>query len=144
MSEIVVRRLSQPDARLLLDNKDIDVPALQTQRALLRARLDKLADDYAEGVIDHDQLRTGTNKLRTKLAGVDSQLADAVRNDPVAGLIANRKQVQQRWDDSSPAIRGQVIDALMTVRVMPVPKGEREFDPHEGDPHHGVNIEWKR
>jgi hypothetical protein len=47
-------------------------------------------------------------------------------------------------NDLSPMIRGQIIDALMTVRVMPTPRGERVFDPHEGDPHHGVNIEWKR
>ena len=137
VSAVVVEGLSAPDAHLLLENEHIDIDALQTERNALRARLDKLADDYAEGVIDHDQMRTGTNKLRTKLAGVNSQLADAARNDPVAGLIAERKQVQQRWDDTSASIRGQVIDVLMTVTVLPCPSGKR-FDPQY------VQIEWKR
>lgn len=68
---------------------------------------------------------------------VDSQLADAARTDPIAGLIADRKRVQSRWDECSPAIRGQIVDALMTVTVLPCPSGIR-FDPQY------IQIEWKR
>jgi site-specific DNA recombinase len=149
VSAVVVRRLSQPDAHLLLDDKRIDIPQLQTERAALRARLDKLADNFAEGVIDDSQLRSGTSKLRAKLAGIDSQLADAARTDPVAGLIADRELVQKRWDDASASIRGQIIDALMTVTVLPCPKGTRTIDYGEyvdggdDDPAY-VRIEWKR
>jgi hypothetical protein len=125
VNEVVVRRLSQPDAHLLLEDRDINVDALQTERTGLQARLDELADAFAEGDIDASQLRRGTSKLRVKLAGVDSQLADVARNDPVAGLIAERELVQQRWDESSPAIRGQVIDALITVTVLPLPTAWR-------------------
>jgi site-specific DNA recombinase len=138
VTDLVLRRLSQPDAKLLLDDKDIDIPQLQTDRNGLQARLDELADAFAEGAIDASQLRRGTSKLRATLAGVDSQLADAARSDPVAGLIANRRQVRQRWDESSPAIRGQVIDALMTITIMPCPPGQRVFDPRY------VQIDWKR
>ncbi len=149
VSAVVVHRLSQPDAHLLLDDKRIDIPALQTDRASLRARLDKLADNFAEGVIDDSQLRSGTSKLRAKLAGIDSQLAGAARSDPVAGLIAERELVAKRWDEASPSIRGQIIDALMTVTVLPCPKGTRSIDYGEyvdgadDDPPY-VRIEWKR
>jgi site-specific DNA recombinase len=150
VSDVVVRRLSQPDAHLLLNNKDIDVESLQTERAGLQARLDELADAFAEGAIDASQLRRGTSTLRAKLAGIDSQLADAVRTDPVAGMIADRKHVQKRWDEASPAIRGQVIDALMTVTVLPLPSGWRsdQLTPEqiaqlESDGRY-VRIEWKR
>lgn len=150
VNEIVVRRLSQPDAGLLLDDTRIDVPALQTDRAALQARLDELADAFAEGAIDGSQLRSGTSKLRVKLSGVDSQLADAARSDPVAGLIAERGKVQQKWDACSPALRGQIVDALMTVTVLPLPKVWRtdQLTPEriaelerEGQ---YVRIEWKR
>lgn len=137
VSGVVVRRLSAPDAHLLLDDKRIDIPALQVERNGLQARLDDLADAFAEGAIDASQLRRGTGTLRAKLAGVDSQLADAARSDPVAGLIADRENVQQHWDAASPSIRGQIVDALMTVTILPCPKGGR-FDPAY------VRIDWKR
>ena len=133
---VVLRRLSQPDAHLLLADKRTDIPALQTQRNGLQARLDELAGMFAEGVIDASQLRRGTSGLRVKLAGVDSQLADAARIDPVAGLIAERDQVQAHWESVSPAIRGQIVDALLTVTIMPRPRGSG-FDPAH------VRIEWK-
>jgi site-specific DNA recombinase len=65
-------------------------------------------------------------------------LGAAARTDPVAGLIAEREVVQQKWDACSPAIKGQIIDALMTVTVMPCPSGQRVFDPQY------VRIDWKR
>jgi hypothetical protein len=71
------------------------------------------------------------------LAGIDSQLADAARTDPVAGLIANRKLVKKRWDACTPAIKGQIIDALMTVMIVPCPSSPT-FDPQF------VRIDWKR
>ena len=137
VNAVVVQRLSRSDAQLLLDDKNIDVAGLQTERIGLQARLDELADAFADGAIDASQLRRGTSNLRVKLSGIDTQLADAVRNDPVAGLIADRELVQQRWDDASPAIRGQIIDQLMTVTVLPCPKGQRTFDPDY------IEIVWK-
>lgn len=138
---VVLRRLSAPDAHLLLEDKRIDIPALQTGRNALQERLDALADEFADGGIDASQLRRGTTNLRTKLAEVDSQLAEAARTDPVAGLIADRQRVQSKWDECSPAIRGQIVDALVTVTVLPIPetiKGRRDFDQQY------VDVEWKR
>jgi site-specific DNA recombinase len=134
---VVLRRLSLPDAHLLLQDKRIDIPALQIERNAHQARLDQLADMFAEGVIDSSQLRSGTSNLRVKLSGIDSQLADAARTDPVAGLIADRELVQDKWDACTPAIKGQIIGALMTVTIMPCPSSPT-FDPQY------VRIDWKR
>lgn len=137
---VVVGRLSRKDAHLLLEDKRIDLSALQIKRNGLQARLDELAEAFAEGNIDMSQMTKGTASLRTKLAAIDSQLAEAVRTDPVAGLIADRKQVQARWDECSPAIRGQIVDALVTVTVLPIPSDRKGpgFNPEF------VRIEWKR
>jgi site-specific DNA recombinase len=137
VSAVVVRRLSQPDAHLLLDSTRADIPQLHMDRNALQARLDDLADVFAEGGIDASQLRRGTSSLRGKLAGIDAQLADAVRTDPVAGLIADRDLLQERWEATSPAIKGQIIEALMTVTILPCPKGQRVFDPQY------VRIDWR-
>ena len=141
VTDVVLARTAAADARLLLEDKRIDVPELQTQRNGLVARLNKLADAFAEGAIDDSQLRTGTAKLRTKVAEIDAQLADAARTDPVAGLIAEREQVQARWDECSPSIRGQIVDALVTVTVLPIPRGLKA--PGVFNPDY-VRIEWKR
>ncbi|MCW2651701.1 MAG: Recombinase, partial [Mycobacterium sp.] len=136
VTAVALGRLSQPDAHLLLEDKRIDIPQLQIDRNALQARLEELADAFAEGAIDASQLRRGTSNLRVKLSAIDSQLADAARTDPVAVLIADREQVQKHWDACSPAIRGQIIDQLMTVTVLPCPSGKR-FDPAY------VRIDWK-
>jgi hypothetical protein len=46
--------------------------------------------------------------------------------------------VQQRWDACSPAIQGQIVDALVMVTINPCPKGQQKFDPAY------IDIEWKR
>lgn len=141
VTSVVLGRLSQPDAHLLLEDKRIDLPALQTERNGVQARMDQLADMFAEGAIDASGLRRGTTTLRTKLAAIDSQLAEAVRTDPIAGLIADRQRVQERWDECSPALRGQIVDALVTVTVLPIPNKDR--GPQGFNPDY-VRIEWKR
>jgi len=44
---------------------------------------------------------------------------------------------RRHWDACSPSIKGQIIDALVTVTILPCPKGSK-FDPQY------VRIEWKR
>ena len=137
IESIVLARLSRSDAHLLLDDKRADLPALQTERIGVQARLDELADQFAEGAIDGSQLRRGTSTLRSKLAVIDSQLADAARTDPVAGLIADRRHITEKWAACTPTVQGQIIDSLMVVTVLPCPKGQRVFDPDY------IRVEWK-
>ena len=46
-------------------------------------------------------------------------------------------QVHTKWDACSPAIQGKIVDALVTVTILPCPKGSK-FDPDY------VRIDWKR
>ena len=127
------------DAHLrLVDGKKIDVGALHTKRAALQARLDDLAAMFAEAAIDGSQLRRGTSGLRTQIVGVDSVLADAARTSPVANLLADgRDKIDERWQASTPDIKGKIIDELMTVTVLPSPRGRRVFNPEL------IRIDWK-
>jgi site-specific DNA recombinase len=138
---LVIERLSQPDVNLILHGSDgVDLAALRAKRAALQARLDELAAMFAEGAIDGSQLRRGTSELRVQIASVDGVLADVTRVSPVADLIRDghgRDRLQQRWDTLTPDIRGKVIEELMTVTVLPAPRGTNGFHPEY------VAIDWK-
>jgi site-specific DNA recombinase len=143
VTDVLLWRLGQPDAHLMLDDRRIDIPALQAEQQVLQARLDELADQFAEGTIDASQLRRGTGTLRAKLAPIDSDLAEAARIDPVAGLLVaadgDPVALEERWNVLTPAIQGQIVDDLMTVTVNTVGKGgARGFDPQF------IDITWKR
>ena len=112
------------DIHLLLhDGRKVDVAELHTRRAALQVRLDDLAAMFGEGAIDGSQLRRGTSELRTQLAGIDSQLAELARRSPVADMLADGETVEKRWAALSPDMRGKVVSELLTVTVLPTPRG---------------------
>lgn len=135
---LVLEYLSRPDAKLVLDDgRDVDVAELQAQRAGLQARLDELASLFADGAIDGSQLRRGTNELRSRLAVLDSQLADLARTNPVADLLGAGDQLAEKWAAMSKDMQGKIVNELMVVTILPAPRGRRAFDPDY------IRIDWK-
>jgi site-specific DNA recombinase len=126
---VVLRILSGSDVATRLGGDDIDVDALHAKRAALQARLEELAALFAEGAIDGSQLRRGTSELRTKIAGVDSVLADLARTSPTANLLTAAGKVQEHWENCSPDLKGKIVDELMVVRIMKAPRGTKGFHP---------------
>jgi site-specific DNA recombinase len=124
----VLEKLAEPNAHLLLDNPEVDLADLQDKRAALRAKLDDYTQMFNEDIIDGPQFRKGTADLRAKLSTIDAQLAAAVRTSPVAALVADQQNIWQRWQNMSPAVRGQVVDELVVVRVLPCKVKGRGFD----------------
>ena len=121
---VVLEYLRGSDIHLLLhDGRKVDMGELHAKRAALQARLDNLAAMFAEGAIDGSQLRRGTSELRAQLAGIDNQLTELARRNPVADLLAARKAVEKRWAALSADMKGKVIGELMTVTVLPPPRG---------------------
>ncbi|WP_237080269.1 recombinase family protein [Mycobacteroides abscessus] len=135
---LVLEYLARPDAKLVLDDgRDVDVAELQAQRAGLQARLDELASLFADGAIDGSQLRRGTTELRSRLAVLDSQLADLARVNPVADLLGAGDRLSEKWAALSKDLQGKVVNELMTVTILPAPRGRRAFDPDY------IRIDWK-
>jgi DNA invertase Pin-like site-specific DNA recombinase len=126
---LVLKLLSGSDIRSRIGaSNHVDVDALHSQRAGLQARLDELAGMFAEGAIDGSQLRRGTSELRTQLSGVDSVLADLARTSPTAKLLAAGDDLVTSWAESSPDIKGKIIDELMTVTVNKATRKGPGFD----------------
>jgi DNA invertase Pin-like site-specific DNA recombinase len=142
VDEIVLARLSRPDAAIVLGGTEAaDIAGLQAKREGLRARLDELSAMFAEGSIDGPQLKRGTAELHRQLDGIDAQLAHARSASAMANLILAGDDLRATWAASPPGVRGAVIDALMTVTVLPTARGRkpggRYFDPDS------VRIDWR-
>ncbi|MEU9807587.1 recombinase family protein [Mycobacterium sp. NPDC050853] len=140
VSEHVIARLSDPNARQVILGAEPDVSALHAQREGLRVRLDELSAYFADGSIDGPQLKRGTSDLQAKLAVVDAELASIRSSSAVASILAE-DDVRAAWKNVPPDVRGKVIDTLMTVTILPVAPGRQPgggyFDPTK------IQIVWK-
>ena len=132
MVEAVVLRVLQGTdiASKLVDRPGIDTVTLRTKRDGLAARRTGLARLFAEGLLDGDAVREESEKLTAKITGIDAVLSEAARRSTAATLLVDGpEEVQRHWEAASPDIKGKVIAELMTVTVMPAPRGHRTFDP---------------
>jgi DNA invertase Pin-like site-specific DNA recombinase len=138
VSQIVVERLSRPDAAaLLVDDDAPDAEALRIEAQALRIKLDTLAIEFASDSLTASQLRVATEHVRARLLTVESAQAHTDKV-PVLGDVVGAEDVQEVWDGLSFDRKRAVIDALMSVTIEPEPlQGARHFRPDL------VRIEWK-
>jgi site-specific DNA recombinase len=136
VSAVIVERLRRPDLADLLAQDAPDVGPLKDKAAALRARLDVLADDYADGRLTGRQVERATQKITRELGTVERHLADAGRASALAGLAA-APDPGAAWLAADIGIRGRVLDTLAAVTVLPVRSGPRDFDPDT------VSIAWR-
>lgn len=138
---LVLGRLSKPDAAVVLEGEEVDVVGLHTKRDGLQARLDELADLFAQGAIDGSQLRRGSDSLRENLRAVDAELAAARSSSALANLVLAGKDLREAWAELSVDVQGKIVDALMVVTILPAPRGRQPgggyFDPQY------IDIEWR-
>ena len=129
VSEIVIERLSRPDAaELLIDVEKPDLDLLRERALAYRTRLDALATEFADGDLTASQLRIATDRIRTKLAETEAEMADAGRAD-VLGPLVQTDDVRAVWEGLSTGKQRAVISALMEVRIQSVKQGTRTFRP---------------
>ena len=130
VTETVLERLSQPDARkLLIAGDDTATQALREQAAAVRARLDSAADAVADGTIDGQQHTRITAKLRPDAERL-VHLVKAASTAPDLEDIAG-PDIRQRWTSIPLSRQRTVIQLLLTIEVMPMPAGSPRgvFDP---------------
>jgi site-specific DNA recombinase len=113
----------------------VDANELRSRRARLQAQKDELATLFTDGILDGPSVRREAAKLSDKIAALDSALAEVARRSPLAELMSEGvAQVEKRWAEASPDIKGKVIDELFTVVIKPLPvRGGRGFKPEYVD-----------
>jgi site-specific DNA recombinase len=150
VTAVVLKALKRNDiASLLSPREQFDTAVLHTQRAAFQARLDELARMFAHAQIDASQLLSGTADLRAQIAGVDSVLADAAATSPTVQLLDGEPdELEDRWHACTPDIKGKIVDELMTVTVLPTPRGTKGVTVDRATGTRTINpefvrIEWK-
>lgn len=136
VSAVLVARLSRPDAADLLSTGTSDVAALQEQEAGLLARLEGLAELYADGALTDEQVTLATARLRVRLDDVRATVV-AQRSHPLARKLADQDGVAAAWERLSVVERRQVVDLLVEVTLLPTGRTGKIFDPDS------VQIDWK-
>jgi site-specific DNA recombinase len=164
VEKLIVARLARPDALGLFPSRATadrpDTAALEAKAAALRTRLASLADAFADDdESDPMEYRAASQKIKTRLADVESAIAAAVVQSAPSELDAVDLPALARLfdpEDIAPALewwratygletRRTVLDTLMTVTVLPAKrgrpaghvKGQPYFDPS------AVRIEWR-
>ncbi|MHD0299882.1 recombinase family protein [Rhodococcus qingshengii] len=125
VSEIVIARLSLPDAAITLGSEVVDATALQVQRDGLQGRLDELASMFAQDAIDGGQLLRGSTELRARIDAIDVELRQARSSSVLSDLVLAGDRLRDVWESLSVDLQGKVVDALMTVTVLPAGRGRQ-------------------
>lgn len=136
---VVLERLSRPDARELLHEPEAkpDAGALREEATVLRARLESVAIEFADGVVSAAQLRTITERINEQQTKVEQALSDAGRVN-VLGPLLSADDLAEKWNALPMGQRRAIIGLLMTVTVHPPGRGVRTFRPES------VGIDWER
>lgn len=134
--ELVVRRLSRPDAVDLLRPPvtEVDAEALRQERRSLKDKLVQLGKDFASAPPEFTQAALA--EINDRLAEIDAQLTDPGKARIFEDVIG-AKDVQKAFNSLDLGRRRTIVDALMTIAIKPVSRGSKVFDPD------AIDVAWK-
>lgn len=119
VSAQVIERLSREDARDLLVHDTGRSQAAAAEAEVLRARLRREADAYLlDGSIGPDAYRHIVVGLTKRLRALEAEALPSNAKPVLQQLVG--EDVQQRWLQLPVIRQAQVVDALMSVIVLPI------------------------
>ncbi|MGH3864100.1 recombinase family protein [Actinokineospora sp.] len=134
VDRVIVRRMQEPDAQDLLTRDDDKARAARERVETIRARLNGAADDYADGIIDREQLRRITATLRPELVKAEQDSMRAVQGIPpdMLGKLVGAK-AGERWHELKVTQKRALLDAMgVVVTILPA-RGGAGFKPESVD-----------
>lgn len=136
VTEVIVARLSRPDALDLLPTK-ADSTDLIRERAALTQRLDDLATAYAMEQVTLGQMTTATSALRGRLDEIEARLASQ-HTESVLAPLAGSQRVRELWEAMEVSQQRAIVKALFASIVLESPgRGVRTFNPER------VRLHWR-
>ncbi len=128
----ILKRLARKDAVDLLTpaKPEVDVTALREEAATIRRNLNEMAADHVldNKKVTRAQLHAATGVGQARLDEIESQVNNAVVDSPLKPLIG-AQNIEAAWEALTLAHQRLVIDTLVTVRILPVARRGRGFDP---------------
>ncbi len=137
VTRIVLGRLARPDAGDLVHTDDSAEKAAADEALILHGRLDEAAQHFADGVIDGRQLRTIADSLRPRIEGLERRSVSSRRGQILADLVGHGDAIGGVWQGLDVSRRRSVVDALVTVVLLPTGRTGRGFRPDS------VEITWR-
>ncbi|WP_231977626.1 recombinase family protein [Mycobacterium sp. E2989] len=137
---IVAGRLAKPDAVDLLKaelHDEAEAEKLRTEENTLRARLNEIADERADGLLTGPQAKRATDRILDKLGVLERRQQDQERLRVLDGIPLGRPEVAGAIRTLSADRFRAVMALLLTVTVVPVGKGRHVFDPAR------VQVNWR-
>jgi DNA invertase Pin-like site-specific DNA recombinase len=130
----VVGRLSRDDAADLVTDDRPDVDALREQRKALRDQQTALGVQHGLGNLSLAAFTAADRTIAAQLDALDAVMNDADKAHIFGGLIGG--DVQAAWDGLDLDRQRTVVDALMTVTILPSGRG-KTFKPES------IAVAWK-
>ncbi len=133
---VTVGRLQQPDlVQLMAAEDDEETGVALAEAREKRARLDAFYDSAAAGDLTPAALSRIEAKLLPEIAAAEKRAQRAAMSPVVADTAG--PDAEQRWAQLSLPQKREIINTLMTVRILPTGRGARTFRPES------VEIVWK-
>ena len=134
---VIAARLRRGDLVGLLARDDTGA-GVQLGRTIigLRARLDAIAVDYADGKITARQMQVAARRIDEKMAAAQSALAESGKTNAATRLAAEPDPAAA-WLALPVDRQRAVLDALCTVVILPAKPGRGQFTPAE------IRFDWR-
>ena len=132
VEQLVLERLTQPDAALLWTAEQPNAAALMSEASMLREELSALDQDRVDGRLDRGRWRSMNDRVMTRLGEIDMRIARAGESSPLA--IVASADVRATWKGLSVDRRRVIIFTLMTPVIHPAGQGARKFRPETVEP----------
>ncbi len=127
VEQAVLGLLERADTKAALAGADeSQVQAALDNAEAVRARLNVAADNYAEGLIDGEQLARITAKLRPELERYESEARAQSAHPDLMDLTT--PDIRRRWETGEISLdrKRAVIRVLVEVKVQPLGSGKRD------------------
>jgi DNA invertase Pin-like site-specific DNA recombinase len=136
---VIIERLRRPDVIELLrpSTPDVDLDGLRATANAARVRLTEIAEAFGDGEMSRAEMNAAKLKATARLETAEAELAAATAPTPLLG-VADSPDPVAAWAGLDISRRRSVLDALMTVTVLPVPRGAPP-----GFDRDTVKIEWR-
>jgi site-specific DNA recombinase len=103
--------------------------------ALDQARLEELAELYADRTISKSEWLTARRRIEDRITGSKRKLSRMTQSNALDGFIGNSAELRRRWSDLTLSRQKAIVDAVLDhVVVGPALKGRNQFDPNRFKP----------
>lgn len=150
IANLVLVRLSRPDAASALlppARRGASREALAATANALRGKLEGYTQDYAADLITRQQMLDGTALIRKRLEKAEAEMNAQAQGNVLAGLPLGTARVVDEWPGYHLDKKRAIVDALMTVTIMPARRGRPAgFQPGVTKTYFNpdaVRIDWK-